>query len=208
MSIVQSGKIPTGIILLAAGGSSRLGQPKQLLEFKGKTLLEHSIQAALMSAAQPVVVVLGANADLVKKQLKEKNQVHTVVNTEWQAGMASSIQCGVKAFTDICPFAEGVILMVCDQPFVTPALLNELVEAHKKTGKPIIACSYENTFGPPVFFHHSLFPALLQLKGDVGARGVIRQYADDVDVIPFPQGSVDVDTEADYEKIKTQAGNR
>lgn len=203
MSVVQSGHLPVGVILLAAGGSSRLGQPKQLVEYKGRSLLEHSVKTALSSNAQLTVVVLGANANAFKEEIKE-NKVHIVVNTAWQTGMASSIQSGLKEFTAICPSAEGVVLMVCDQPFVTASLLNDLLEAHKKTGKPIIACSYENTFGPPVFFHHVFFPALLQLEGDVGARGVIRQHADDVEVVPFPEGRFDVDTKADYEIIKAQ----
>ena len=92
--------------------------------------------------------------------------------------------------------------MLCDQPFVTSNLLNELLTAHHNTGKPIVACGYDNTYGPPVFFQRSLFPELLQLKGDVGARGVIRQHPDDVEVIPFPEGTIDVDTEADYARLQ------
>lgn len=206
MSVVQNGHLPIGVILLAAGGSSRLGQPKQLLKYNGQSLLAHSIQAALSSKAQVTVVVLGANASALKEEIKE-NPVHIVVNTAWQTGMASSIQSGIKEFSDICPSAEGVVLMVCDQPFVTSSIVNDLLEAHVKTGKPIIACSYENTFGPPVFFHASFFPALLQLKGDVGARSLIRQHAGNVEVIPFPEGRFDVDTAADYEKIKAAESN-
>jgi molybdenum cofactor cytidylyltransferase len=125
------------------------------------------------------------------------------VNAEWKEGMAASIRCGLKAFAEISPAAEGVILMVCDQPFVTASILNDLITAHQKTGKPVVACGYEDTFGPPVFFHHSLFEELLQLKGDMGARGVVRQHADAVEVVPFPDGTIDVDTKNDYERLKT-----
>ena len=116
--------------------------------------------------------------------------------------MASSIRSGVKAVAEINQSAEGLILMVCDQPFVTAALLNELITAHQKTGKGIVTCSYEDTYGPPVFFHASLFPELLHLTGDTGARSIVRQHTDDVEAIPFPEGTIDIDTDADYEKLK------
>lgn len=202
MAAEKSNEKRVGIILLAAGSSSRLGRPKQLLPFDGHSLLQHSVQEALASNAQPVVIVLGANSDTLRKEIMGDN-VHVVMNAEWQQGMASSIRSGVKALTEISPASEGVIVMVCDQPFVTATLLNILITAYQKTRKPIVACSYENTFGPPVFFHHSLFKELLRLKGDVGARGVVRQHIDTVEVIPFPQGIYDVDTEAGYQRVKS-----
>lgn len=189
------------VILLAAGASSRLGRPKQLLAYRNQTLFEYSLQTAIGSQAQSVIVVLGDKAEALRKNIQDGN-VHVVVNGEWQEGMASSIRYGIKAMSEIAPDAEGIILMVCDQPFVTSALLNELIETHKKTGKQIVACGYDNTFGPPVFFHQSLFEELLQLKGDIGARGIVRQHTDLVGVVPFPEGTFDIDTEADYERIK------
>lgn len=203
MSSIERKAKNVGLILLAGGASARLGRPKQLLPYHGQTLLQYSLQAALASRAQPVVVVLGANAGILRNEIHE-NHIHVVVNAEWQAGMASSIRSGVKVFTDISPAVEGVILMVCDQPYVTSTLLNELITAHQKTGKQIVACGYDNTFGPPVFFHHALFEELLQLKGDMGARSIVRHHTDDVEVIPFPKGTYDIDTEADYERIKRE----
>ncbi|HET9278132.1 MAG TPA: nucleotidyltransferase family protein [Flavitalea sp.] len=200
MPLEKPGSTNIGLILLAAGESSRLGRPKQLLLFNGKTFLQHTIQVASASNAQQIIVVLGAHADAIEKEI-EGIDVRIVKNTEWEEGMASSIRCGVRAFKEITSEAQGVILMVCDQPFVTASLLNELINAHQTTGKSIVACSYEDTFGPPAFFHRSLFEELLQLKGDVGARGIVRQHTEDVEVIPFPKGIYDVDTETDYEKI-------
>lgn len=195
-------KTGIGVILLAAGSSSRLGRPKQLLLHGGRTLLQHSLQVACVSAADPVVVVLGAQAEVVRRGIGGAD-VHVVINGEWQEGIASSIRCGIHAFTGFASDAKGVILMVCDQPFVSALLLNDLIAAYQKTGKPIVACTYENTFGPPVFFHQSLFADLLQLKGDVGARGVVRRYSHAVEIIPFPEGTCDIDTQADYERIKS-----
>jgi molybdenum cofactor cytidylyltransferase len=189
-----------GVIILAAGASTRLGRPKQLLAYEGTTLLQHAVQAARASDARPVVIVLGADAETMQNGLPD-SEVLVVVNGEWKEGMASSIRIGLTAFSEISPDAEGVILMVCDQPFVSASLLNELMAAYQKTRKPVVACAYEETFGPPVFFHHSLFIELLQLKGDIGARGVVRQHADAVELIPFPEGTFDVDTESDYKKL-------
>lgn len=179
-----------------------MGRPKQLLLYKNKTLLKHALETALGSEAEPVIVVLGAEAERLQSEITEKD-VHIVVNAEWQEGMASSIRCGIRALTTINPAAEGVILMVCDQPFVTASLLNNLIAAYKRTGKPVVTCSYAATFGPPGFFHRSVFEELLQLKGDMGARGVVRQHADDVELILFAEGTFDVDTESDYQKVKT-----
>lgn len=202
----KTGVTTIGVVVLAAGGSSRLGKPKQLLPYNHKTLLQHAVQTAIACAARPVVVVLGAEADVMQNEVNG-DDIQIIVNAEWKEGMASSIRCGIKAFTEIAPAAEGIVLMVCDQPYVTTVLLNELIAAHQKSGKQIVACGYDNTFGPPVFFHQSLFKELLQLKGDIGARNIVRQHADLVEVIPFPEGTFDVDTEADYEQLK-KAGNQ
>lgn len=191
----------TGIVVLAAGSSSRLGQPKQLLEYKGESLLRHSVQAALETALRPVIVVLGSGAVRVRNDVEEL-PVQVIDNPEWQEGMASSIRCGVKMLMTVNPFAEGLILMVCDQPFVSKTLLDELIATHQNSRKPIVACSYGGSFGPPVFFHSSLFSELLALQGDVGARGVIRRYANEVALVPFDKGSFDVDTNTDYENLK------
>jgi molybdenum cofactor cytidylyltransferase len=193
-----------GIILLAAGGSSRLGKPKQLLLYKGQTLLQNTLSVALTSNAQSVMVVLGANADILQTEITN-GKIHVVVNDDWQEGMGSSIRTGVKAIAEINPSTEGVILLVCDQPFINSALLNNLITAHQKTGKEIVACTYGNTFGPPVFFHQSLFSELLQLKGDTGARSIVQKHLDNMEAIPFPEGIFDIDTKGDYEKIKGNA---
>lgn len=189
-----------GVILLAAGASVRLGRPKQLLTYQGSTLLHHSLNTALTSNVQSVVVVLGAHSNKIEKELKNTT-AHIVVNADWQEGMASSIRCGVKAFIEKWPAAEGLLLMVCDQPFVKTHLLNELITVHQKTGKQIVACSYKGTFGPPTFFHRSFFEELLCLKGDIGARSIVNQHIDMTEIITFPEGSFDVDTDADYERL-------
>lgn len=189
-----------GVILLAAGASSRLGTSKQLLAYAGQTLLQHSLQVARDSAASPMVVVLGAQADTIKSEVNHSD-AHIVVNADWSEGMASSIRYGVKALLESNPVIEGAILMVCDQPFVTASVLNELIMIHQQTGKPIITCSYAHTYGPPTLFHKSMFSELLQLQGDVGARSILGKHTDAVEMISFPEGTVDIDTPADYQKL-------
>lgn len=189
-----------GVVILAAGSSSRLGRPKQLAAFAGHSLLRHTVGVALESGTGPVVVVLGARAEEIGKELAGTT-VCPVVNSGWSEGMAASIRCGVHHLQQQAPEAEALVLMVCDQPFVSAALLQTLVAAHKATGKPIVTCSYAGTFGPPTLFHRTVFPELLQLTGDVGARAVLKQHADEVATIPFPEGRLDIDTENDYQQI-------
>ena len=193
-------KSNVGIVLLAAGSSSRLGRPKQSLKYNNQTLLQHSLQIAIASNSTKHVVVLGAHAESIKEEIDYQN-IHVALNSRWQEGMASSIFCGIKAISTIAPFIEGVIIMVCDQPYTSTILINRLLTTHQQTKKEIVACGYENIIGTPVFFHRSLFPELLQLAGDMGARNLIRQYADKVQVVPFPEGKIDIDTEEDYREL-------
>jgi len=192
------------IIVLAAGSSSRMGRPKQLLPYNGKSLLEHTVDMANDADANPVIVVLGANAALLEKEIDEK-KVHIVENKEWEEGMASSIRCGLNTLLHIAPSSDAVILMVCDQPYVSASLLNELVATQKNTGKLIVASQYENTFGPPALFYKSIFPELLKLKGNAGARNIVTQHSDDTAIVSFEEGKIDIDTETDYKALNQKS---
>lgn len=193
-------KNTTGLILLAAGASSRLGSPKQLLDFAGSKLLQHAIDTALASNAIHLVVVLGANADIIKQGLKNTT-AEMIVNDEWKEGMASSIRFGLQTLVKLNPDVEAVVLMVADQPFVTADLLNELMELSKKEQRSIVASKYGTTFGTPVLFTKRFFQELLGLTGDVGAKSLVRKYLDEVAFIPFPKGEIDIDTVEDYENL-------
>jgi molybdenum cofactor cytidylyltransferase len=189
-----------GVIILAAGSSSRLGRPKQLLRYNGKSLLEHAVDAAVHSSTGPVIVVLGVNANLFLKEF-DGNRLTIVENAEWQEGMASSFRTGLNTLLKKLPAADAAIFMVCDQPFVSTELLNDLITVYQKTGKPVIASNYGETTGPPALFHKSFFDKLMQLKGDTGARKIIQQHNADVAMISFPQGKIDIDSIEDYEKL-------
>jgi len=184
--------------LLAAGGSARLGEPKQTLRYHGKSLLQRAVQAALNSVCQPVVVVLGANIKTTLPELGGISAVQVVENPAWQDGMASSIRYGLTTMLQVKPSVAGIILMVCDQPFADAALLDKLVHEKYKTGKGIAASAYNGTLGTPVLFDKVYFPELLSLKGQEGAKKLVFRYSEDAVSVPFPLGSIDVDTPADY----------
>ena len=116
--------------------------------------------------------------------------------------MASSVRCGLNTLLQLAPSTDAVIIMVCDQPFVTTQLLNDLLATQHETGKSIVTSFYENIPGPPALFHKIIFPELLALKGDAGARKIVERHADDLATVPFPKGIIDIDTAADYEALQ------
>ena len=189
------------IIILAAGASARLGRPKQLLPYQGKSLLEHAVDIANDSDASPVIVVLGAGAAELEKMIDEK-KLHIVENEEWQEGIASSIRCGMNTLKRVALLSDAVILMVCDQPHIETSVINELIATQKKTGKPIVASRYGDTMGTPVLFFKSMFAELLELEGDKGAKKIIDKYPTELAAIAFPLGELDIDTEEDYKTLK------
>lgn len=188
------------IVILAAGSSARLGSPKQLLSYKGGNLLRHSVDAALETGCQSVLVVLGANFDLMRKELKDK-PVLIVENRAWQEGMASSIRCGLENISKTILRPDCVIFMVCDQPHVNSSLLLNLVKKRRETGLPIVASRYDDKTGTPVLFHKSFFSALMELTGDKGARKLIADNPDKVATVSFPEGITDIDTKEDYDSF-------
>ncbi len=188
------------IIILAAGNSSRLGASKQLLLFKNKTLLQRTIDEAVATGIGEIVVVMGANYQNILSSLSDKN-IHVVFNERWQQGITSSIQGGLSALLAKQPHLSSVIVMLCDQPFVSSGLLEEMMAKKTATGKGIIACEYEETAGVPALFSSVYFDALLSLQGTDGAKKIINSYKDDVAVISFPKGAIDIDTQGDYEDL-------
>lgn len=186
-----------GIIILAAGKSARLGSPKQLLNYRGKNLLQNSIDSALESVAREVIVVLGSKKKDIEQHL-EVSSIQLIENNMWESGMASSIYIGLQALKHTLPHAEGAIFMVCDQPYVNAELLNKIIEKYVLTGQLIVASSYADTLGTPSFIHKSLFEELLKLEGDSGARTLIKKYKNQTECVNFELGSIDIDTRENY----------
>jgi molybdenum cofactor cytidylyltransferase len=190
----------TGVIILAAGSSSRLGKPKQNLIFQGQTLLQRAIQNALASVSENVVVILGANAEIIQPTLIQQ-PVPVIYNPDWLEGMASSIRLGINELKKNLSNITSAILMLCDQPFADATIINQLIQKRSTTDKNIIASAYDGTMGSPALFDQSHFEELLQLSGNDGAKKLLFKYAEDVDTIPFLLGAIDIDTIGDYEQL-------
>lgn len=189
----------TGIILLAAGSSSRLGRPKQLINYQEKTLIQHSIEAAQHSAVDDLVVVLGCNSELIQTGIESK-EVTVLVHAHWKEGVSSSMQVGLRYLIENNQ-VEQVILMLCDQPYVSQGLLGQLINVKKDSGKGIVACKYAETVGVPALFDQTYFSELLALEGAEGAKKVILNHQDDTFLVDFPLGAIDLDTEVDVQKF-------
>ena len=193
----------TGIIILAAGSSSRLGRSKQLLDYKGKTLLQTVINEALETSCRPVIAVLGSNAKEIASQ-HQNDQVNFVFNESWENGMASSIVAGLSTLIKNNSEIESIIIAVADQAFIKMSNFNNLIEKQKETGKNIIASTYAETIGTPVLFKKDYFEALLSLTGAEGAKKILKQYPQDVETVVFEHGEIDIDTETDYNNLISQ----
>jgi molybdenum cofactor cytidylyltransferase len=189
-----------GVVILAAGSSSRLGQPKQLIIYKNKPLLQNIIDHSLVLSFESKVLILGAYAGEIKENINE-SEFEVFINEEWEEGIASSIRKGVRCSLQIQPDLEHILFLLSDQPFVSSKLMQELLNTHKKQGKIITGCRYKNTVGVPAIFNKRMFRELCLLKGDRGAKGLIKKYPGKVAFVPFDLGSVDVDKPEDYRKM-------
>jgi molybdenum cofactor cytidylyltransferase len=194
-----------GILVLAAGGSTRMGRPKQLLPFHGKSLVRHATETAL-AVGRPVVVVVGAEAETVSAEIREL-PVGVVVNANWASGMGSSIRAGVHALIEIEPNLEAVLITLCDQPRISVSVLRELIESHHGTGKSLCAVRFADTVGPPALLGREFFAELLALPNAQGAKQILMRHMERLHCIPCPEAADDIDTPLDYESV-AQADRR
>ena len=185
-----------GIVLLAAGASSRMGTPKQLLKLHGISLIRRAAEHALDSGSEPIVVVLGANAELIASELNGL-AIQIAVNSDWNLGMSSSIRCGLKAVLAIDSSIQSVILFLGDQPNVTGASLRKLSAAHRQSDSGLVAASYSGRIGTPALFSCAYFDELLQLEGQAGAKSLLERHASHLVAIDFPEAACDLDTPED-----------
>lgn len=190
-----------GLILLAAGASGRYGKfPKQLLIFRGKTLLRRAAENALAADCEKVCVVLGARAEELKSEIAGL-PVEIVVNDDWQSGMNSSLKKGLEKLLEIEPELSAVAITLCDQPLVDAAIIERLIENFRQSDKPIAAARYAETVGVPAIFARSMFAEIFGLSENSGAKRLIKKYEDSVLKIPLPEAALDIDTAGDYESL-------
>lgn len=184
-----------GAIVLAAGNSSRLGRPKQLLLHEGEALVCRSARAAIAGGCAPVVIVVGAEGSRIEQEVAGLAAC-IVHHPEWSRGIGTSIRAGLGQIVALAPELDALVMLVCDQPFVTAELIVTLRAtcAAKRTN---VACSYADTIGLPALFTRSYFPKLATLPDDCGARDLLAQRPRDFARVPFPEGAIDIDTAAD-----------
>ncbi len=190
------------ILILAAGASTRMGQPKQLLPWKDTTLLGHAIQTAKSTDAIEVVTVLGANAKLIQSQIKE--EVIFIQNTSWQSGLGGSIACGTEWLLQSNIEFDGILITLADQPLIDFKYLDKLISTFSEHTDRIIATTYKNRAGVPALFPKKYVNTLLKLDKDFGAKHLLEQEQDTIITIPAENRISDVDTEEDYKQLKNK----
>ena len=187
-------------IILAAGASRRLGQPKQLLMFQGETLLDRTIRLADEAGAEPIAVVLGASYNSILSSIQLR-QALPVMNERWEEGLASSIRSGLSAITAYGQ-AAGALFLTCDQPMITAEHLRVLIACFNDSGAPVIVASqYAGTTGIPSVFPREVFSHLAALQGDKGAHQLLAGAPCPVNAVPLAQGEIDIDSASDLPYI-------
>src|SRR5947207_11686385 len=210
-------------VILAAGESLRVGQPKQLIQHRGKTLVRRVVDAASEAGCQPVLVVVDNSkqaphlhalrsprraarkhemelVDAISSGLKSTGAT-IISNPNWKYGIGTSIRAGVQHLIEIASGIEATVLLACDQPFVDRAVIDGLMTLYHETRKPMVAASYAGTLGVPALFDRSFLPELLRLDDSAGAKSIILSNRDQVAEFPFPEGKIDIDTAEDWQRF-------
>jgi molybdenum cofactor cytidylyltransferase len=189
--------VKIGAVILAAGSSSRLGRPKQLLQYRGETLVRRAARAALDAGCAPVAVVVGKERKEIADNLDDL-KVIILPNESWQRGIGTSVRIGVEALKG----CDGLIILACDQPHVTQSLIQQLIARQQETRKPMVASAYSGTRGVPALFLRAFFEELLSLGENEGAKALLISRPNDVAEIDFPAGAVDLDTPEDWARLR------
>ncbi len=184
-------------VILAAGASRRLREPKQLVRLHRETLLERTVRVAAEAGCSPILVVLGASSEVILAQ-SALTPAEIVLNPEWEEGMASSVRVGIHALP---PQTQAALLLTCDQPMVTAEHLQRLASA---ASPDPVASRYAGRHGVPAYFARNSFAELLQLSGDQGARHLLAAAR----AIDLPGGDIDVDTPESLRRARAIAEER
>ncbi|WP_431065913.1 nucleotidyltransferase family protein [Methylotuvimicrobium sp.] len=184
-------------VILAAGASRRLGSPKQLLEWRGRTLLGNTIENARSLLNERVIVVLGSQAETIQEKV-DLGEVIAVVNPNWQTGIASSIRAGINTLPTS---ADGLLMLLSDQPLVGYRAMQNLLTQWQIEPSRIAASQYHDTVGVPALFPSAFFGELRSLRGDRGAKSLLLQFEDKLQKIPLPEAELDIDTREDFDHL-------
>ena len=189
-----------GVVVLSEGASRRLGQPKQLLIFRDKPLLQHAIDLIDEFAPDAFVIVLGAHKKKIKQKIDFK-EAEVIVNQSWKSGVASSISCGLRTLQKKFPEVDQVLFVLSDQPYLSIDLLRKMQKAASKLDTSITASRYDGVVGVPAMFDKSLFSKLGALEEDQGAKKIILANLDQTHFIEFERGEIDIDTQEQYQQL-------
>ncbi|MBW6485544.1 MAG: molybdenum cofactor cytidylyltransferase [Syntrophobacterales bacterium] len=186
-------------VVLAAGAGSRMNRAKQLLPFRGKTILECVVDAALASSLSEVAVILGHKAQSILPLLQGRD-LKTVINYGYKDGQSTSLKAGLQALT---PDIEAVLFLLGDQPLISPELIDAVLAAYHRSQAPIVIPVFAGVRGNPVLFARQTFPKIAALTGDCGARAIFAEYADQILETPVGDRAIhlDIDTEEDYRNL-------
>ncbi len=189
------------VVILAAGSSSRMGKPKQLLKWGSETLISHAIQKALKLNTDEVIVVLGANYELIREEIKHF-PITILNNKDWKFGLGKSIAFSVDYLLGKETKIDGVLIKLVDQPFIAVAYLNELILNFSTENKKIIATLYDNKkLGVPAIFDKTYFKKLSYLNDDYGAKNMMKENKSEIKALIPSVKNVDLDSKEDYEKL-------
>jgi molybdenum cofactor cytidylyltransferase len=189
-----------GLIILAAGGSNRLGQPKQLLPIAHKSLLTHTIEEGLRSRCSHIFVILGANAEKIATHIASY-PVQVIVNESWEKGMGNSLKAAMKAIDKF----DAIITAVCDQPFLSHTVLDQLIETWENGESTAVGSSYKGTVGVPALFDATRFDELRNISDLGGAKELL--FRQSISTVPFPAGAIDIDTKEDWDNYLTNSSS-
>lgn len=191
-----------GGLLLAAGGSIRLGQPKQLVRYDGKTLIRLAGEMLAASVCDPVAVVLGAEIEESRREL-DGLDISVSINESWNVGISSSIKSGLRHLLEIEPDLDAILIALCDQPFVTSDDIGRLAAKFRRGEASIVASGYDGVTGVPAIFGKEMFDALFALNGDEGARYLVKR-TQSLTTVEVESAAFDVDTLWDVKILETK----
>lgn len=185
------------ILILAAGGSKRLGHPKQLVKWNQSTLLNHTLEQALSSNNSDVYVALGGNHSVIKHTISLGVSIIDI--PDWEDGMGTSISVSLNEMK--VKKYEAIIISVCDQPYISEVVFKNLLAEFERGKSSIVISKYKNSSGPPTLFGKKHYDRLLKLEGDVGAKEIVKNNLVEVGIIQFQKGDIDIDTEKDLRSL-------
>jgi molybdenum cofactor cytidylyltransferase len=194
---------PIAAVILAAGQSARMGQAKQLLRLGDTTVLGQTIANVRRAALDEIILVLGASAEAIRRQLPLEG-LKLVINPHYEQGMATSLRAGLAA---VSPQAGAALIILADQPLVCPATLNRLADHYRRTNPQILIPTCRGTRGNPVLLDRSLFAEAMALEGDVGCRALFAQHPDTIEKLEVDDEGIllDIDNQDDYQRLRRAA---